>query len=37
MTARTGCEWVTIRECGELLYGRFHLLQNEAVYKSYVI
>ena len=37
MTARTGCGWVTFRECGELLCGRiFTLKLNVAVYESYV-
>ena len=37
MTARTRCGWVTLRECGELLYGRrFPLKPKGAAYKSYV-
>ena len=35
-TARTRCEWIKFRECGELLYGRFNLMLKEAVCKSYV-
>ena len=35
VTARTGCEWVKFRECGELLYGRrFPLRLKGAVYGS---
>ena len=37
MTARTTCDWVNCRECGELLYRRrFSLTLKGAVYKSYV-
>ena len=37
VTARTRCGWVTLRECGELLYGRRFLLKPKgAVYNSYV-
>ena len=36
MTARTRCGWAKLRECGELLYGRFPLMLKGAVYKSYV-
>ena len=35
-TARTRCGWVTLRECGELLYGRLSLKLKWAVYKSNV-
>ena len=38
VTARTGCGWVKLRECGELLHGRrFPLRQKGAIYKSYVM
>ena len=38
VTARTRCELVTFRECGELLYDkRFPLMLKEAVYKSYIM
>ena len=36
MTARTRRGWVKLRECGELLYGRFPLKLKGAVYRSYV-
>ena len=36
VTVRTRCWMVKFRECGELLYGRFPLKLNGAVYKSYV-
>ena len=36
VTAITRCGWVTLRECGELLYGRFLLKLKGAVYGSYV-
>ena len=37
MTARTRCEWVKLRVCGELLHGRrSHLKLKVAVYQSYV-
>ena len=37
VTARTRCEWVKLRECSEMLYGRRFLPKlEEAVYKSYV-
>ena len=36
MTARTRCGWFEIRECGELLYGRFPLKLKLAVYKSHI-
>ena len=33
----TTCEWVTFRECGELLYGKmFPLRLKVTAYKSYV-
>ena len=31
--SRTRCEWVTLRECGELLYGRFPLRLKGVVYE----
>ena len=35
--SRTGCEWVSFRECDEWLYGwRFPLWLKKAVYESYV-
>ena len=34
VTARTRCGWVKIRECGELLYGRFSLRLKGAVHKN---
>ena len=37
VTARTRCEWVKLRECGELLYGRrFPPKLQRAVCLSYV-
>ena len=37
VTAKARCEWVKLRECGELLYGRkFPLKLRGAVYKYYV-
>ena len=36
MTARTRCRCAKLRECGELLYGRFLLKLKGAVYNSYV-
>ena len=37
VTARTGCGWVKLRKCGELLYDRgFPLKLKGAVYGSYV-
>ena len=36
VTARTRCGWVKLRECGELLYGRFPLKLKGAVYGRYV-
>ena len=36
LTARTRCGWVKLRECGELLYGRFPLKLKEAIHTSYV-
>ena len=37
VTARTRCGWVKLRECGELLYGKwFPLRLIAAVYKSYI-
>ena len=36
-TARTRCGWAKHSECCELLYGRrFHLMQKETVYNSYI-
>ena len=36
VTARTRCEWVTFRECGDLLYRRrIPLWQEMAAYKGY--
>ena len=35
MTARKRCGWVMFRECGELMYVRFSLRLNRAIYKSY--
>ena len=36
MTARKRCWWVKFRECGELLYERFHLELKGAGYERYV-
>ena len=37
MTARTGCWWVELRECVDLLCeGRFPIRLNGAAYRSYV-
>ena len=37
MTARTRCGWAKLRECSELLYGKWFVLKQKwAVYKSYV-
>ena len=37
VTARTRIEWITFRECGELLYGRKFLLKMKGrVYQSSV-
>ena len=37
VTVRTRCEWVKVRECGELLYGRrFPLRMKGTVYTSYI-
>ena len=37
VTARTRCEWVKSRECGELLHSkRFPLKLKGAVYKNYI-
>ena len=36
VTARTRCGWDKLRECSELLYGRFPLKLKGAVCKSYV-
>ena len=36
VTARTRCGWVNLRECGELLFGRFPLRLKGAVHSSYV-
>ena len=36
VTARTRYWQVELRECGELMYGRFPLKRNGAVYKSYI-
>ena len=36
VTARTRCDRVKLRECSELLYGRFPLKLKGAVYRSYV-
>ena len=35
MTARTRCGWVKLRECSELLYGRFSL-KLKGLFISYV-
>ena len=35
VTARTGCGWVMLRECGELLHGRFPPKLKWAVDKLY--
>ena len=36
VTTRTRCGWDKLRQCCELLYGRFPLKQKWAVHKSYV-
>ena len=36
VTARTRCGWVKLRECSEMLYGRFPLKLKGAVYNSHV-
>ena len=36
VTARTRCGWVKLKECGELLHGRFPQKLKGAVYKSCV-
>ena len=33
MTARSRCDWVKLRECGEMLYGRFPPKLKGANYK----
>ena len=36
VTARIRCQWVKLRECCELLYGRFPPKLKGFVHKSYV-
>ena len=36
VTARTRCGWLRLRECGELLYGRYPIKLKGAANKSYV-
>ena len=36
VTVRIRCGYIEFRECGELLYGRFHIMLKWIIYKGFL-